>query len=257
LWQRPPRKKVIIDSHTHVDLVEAWGWMDPPELMLELMDEAEVDQAIIMTYRDAIGPDDPATLYVQDAVKKYPERLIGYVRINPNAPGAIEALDQAIGDYKMKGLKLHPVSYVGFPYGEPTLRLMQRAAQYNAPVLFHTGDEALALPEQVAEAARLVPEAMVIMAHLGGYYHHEAVLEIADTLPNVLVDTSASPYPWMIKRAVGAFGVERVLYASDGPGCPPTLEVEKVRLSGLTPAEQELVFAGNIQRILDGVRHEL
>lgn len=251
------KKKMIIDSHAHVDLVEAWGWMDPPESMLELMDEAEVDQAIIMTYRDAIGPDDPATLYIQDAVKKYPERFIGYVRINPTAPRAIEALDQAIGDYKMKGLKLHPVSYVGFPYGEPTLRLMRRAAQYNAPVLFHTGDEALALPEQVAEAARLVPEAKVIMAHLGGYYHHEAVLEIADTLPNVLVDTSASPYPWMIKRAVDAFGVERVLYASDGPGCPPILEVEKVRLSGLTPAEQELVFAGNIQRILDGVRHEL
>jgi predicted TIM-barrel fold metal-dependent hydrolase len=248
---------MIIDSHTHVDIVEAWGWMDPPELMLELMYEAEVDQAIIMTYRDAISPDDPATLYVQHAVKKYPERFIGYVRINPNAPAAIEALDQAIGDYKMKGLKLHPVSYVGFPYGEPTLRLMRRAAQYNAPVLFHTGDEALALPEQVAEAARLVPEAKVIMAHLGGYYHHEAVLEIADTLPNVLVDTSASPYPWMIKRAVDAFGVERVLYASDGPGCPPILEVEKVRLSGLTPAEQELVFAGNVQRILDGVRHEL
>lgn len=248
---------MIIDSHAHVDLVEAWGWIDPPESMLELMDEAEVDQAIIMTYRDAIGPDDPATLYIQDAVKKYPERFIGYVRINPNAPGAIEALDQAIGDYKMKGLKLHPVSYVGFPYGEPTLRLMRRAAQYNAPVLFHTGDEALALPEQVAEAARLVPEAKVIMAHLGGYYHHEAVLEIADTLPNVLVDTSATPYPWMITRAVDAFGVERVLYASDGPGCPPILEVEKVRLSGLTPAEQELVFAGNIQRILDGVRHEL
>jgi predicted TIM-barrel fold metal-dependent hydrolase len=251
------KKKMIIDSHAHVDLVEAWGWMDPPESMLELMDEAEVDQAIIMTYRDAIGPDDPATLYIQDAVKKYPERFIGYVRINPTAPGAIEALDQAIGDYKMKGLKLHPVSYVGFPYREPTLRLMRRAAQYDAPVLFHTGDEALALPEQVAEAARLVPEAKVIMAHLGGYYHHEAVLEIADTLPNVLVDTSASPYPWMIKRAVDAFGVERVLYASDGPGCPPILEVEKVRLSGLTPAEQELVFAGNIQSVLDGVRHEL
>jgi predicted TIM-barrel fold metal-dependent hydrolase len=248
---------MIIDSHAHVDLVEAWGWIDPPESMLELMDEAEVDQAIIMTYRDAICPDDPATLYIQDVVKKYPERFIGYVRINPNAPGAIEALDQAIGDYKMKGLKLHPVSYVGFPYGEPTLRLMRRAAQYNAPVLFHTGDEALALPEQVAEAARLVPEAKVIMAHLGGYHHHEAVLEIADTLPNVLVDTSATPYPWMITRAVDAFGVERVLYASDGPGCPPILEVEKVRLSGLTPAEQELVFAGNIQRILDGVRHEL
>ena len=203
------------------------------------------------------GPDDPATEYIRKAVERYPQRLIGYVRINPNSPHAQDALDQAIGDFKMKGLKLHPVSYVGFPYGEATLRLMQRAAQYNAPVLFHTGDEALALPNEVAEAARRVPEATVIMAHLGGYYHHQAVLEVADTLPNVLVDTSASPYPWMIKRAVDAFGVERVLYASDGPGCPPILEVEKVRLSGLEPVEEEMVFAGNIQRILDGVRHAL
>ena len=248
---------MIIDSHTHVDEVEAWGWIDPPEVLLPLLDEAGIDQAIIMTYRDANGPDDPATEYIRKAVERYPQRLIGYVRINPNSPHAQDALDQAIGDFKMKGLKLHPVSYVGFPYGEATLRLMQRAAQYNAPVLFHTGDEALAFPEQVAEAARLVPEATVIMAHLGGYYHHQAVLEVADTLPNVLVDTSASPYPWMIKRAVDAFGVERVLYASDGPGCPPILEVEKVRLSGLEPVEEEMVFAGNIQRILDGVRHAL
>jgi predicted TIM-barrel fold metal-dependent hydrolase len=248
---------MIIDSHTHVDLVESWGWMDPPEAILELMDEANVDRAIIMTYRDATGPDDPATNYIQNAVTKYPDRLIGYVRRNPNAPGAIEALDQAIGDYKMKGLKLHPVSYVGFPFGEATLRLIRRAAQYSAPVLFHTGDEPLALPEEVAEAARLVPEATVIMAHLGGYFHNEAVISIADSLPNVYVDTSAVPYPWMIRRAVDAFGAERVLYASDGPGCPPILEVEKVRLSGLTMDEEELVFAGNIKRLIDGVRHDI
>jgi predicted TIM-barrel fold metal-dependent hydrolase len=248
---------MIIDSHTHVDLVESWGWMDPPEAILDLMDEAGVDQAIIMTYRDAIGPNDPATEYIRSAVSKYPDQLIGYVRINPKAPGAIDALDQAIGDYKMKGLKLHPVSYVGFPYGEETLRLMRRAAQYNAPILFHTGDEALALPEEVAEAARLVPEATVIMAHLGGYYHYEAVLNMAEILPNVFVDTSAIPYPWVIRKAVDAFGMERVLYASDGPGCPPILELEKVRLAGLTREEEEFVFAGNIQHILERVRHDI
>ncbi len=248
---------MIIDSHTHVDLVEAWGWMDPPELMLELMDESGIDKAIVMTYRDATGPDDPASGYIREAVEKYPARLIGYVRINPNSPGAMDALDQALGDYKMKGLKLHPVSYVGFPYGEATLRLMRRAAEYNAPVLFHTGDEALALPDEVAEAARRVPEATVIMAHLGGYYHHDAVLDISDSLSNVYVDTSAIPYPWVIRKAVDAFGVERVLYASDGPGCPPMLEIEKVRLAGLSPEEEELVFAGNIQRILNKVRHDI
>lgn len=248
---------MIIDLHAHVDEVLAWGWMDPPETLLPLMDAAGVDQAIIMTYRDATGPDDPATLYVQDAIQRYPGRFIGYVRINPNAAQAGDALDQAIGDLGMCGLKLHPVSYVGFPYGEPTLRLMRRAALYNAPVLFHTGDEALALPEEVAEAARLCPEATVIMGHMGGYFHSQAVLDFAKSLPNVYVDTSAVPYPWMIRKAVDAFGPERVLFASDGPGCLPALEVEKVRLAGLTLDEQALVFAGNIQRLLQQVRHDL
>jgi predicted TIM-barrel fold metal-dependent hydrolase len=248
---------MIIDSHTHVDLVEDWGWMDPPETILGLMDEAGIDRAIVMTYRDATGPDDPATLYIHDAVHRYPDRLIGYVRINPNAPGALDALDQALGDFKMKGLKLHPVSYVGFPYGEATLQLIRRAAAYNAPVLFHTGDEALALPEEVAQAARSCPEATIILGHMGGYFHCEAVLQCASALPNVLVDTSAIPYPRMIRRAVDAFGAGRVLYASDGPGCLPALEVEKVNLAGLSHEEETQVFSKNIERILKGVRHDL
>ncbi len=248
---------MIVDSHAHVDLVEAWGWFDPPETIVELMDEAHIDQAIVMPYRDATGPNDPATLYIRDAVLRYSERLIGYIRLNPNAPGAVDALDQAIVDFKMKGLKLHPVSYVGFPYGEATLRVMRRAAEYNAPILFHTGDEALALPEEVAQAARLVPQARVILAHMGGYYHNEAVLELGSELPNILVDTSAVPYPWMIRRAVDVLGVERVLFASDGPGCLPGLELDKVRLAGLSRIEEEMVFSGNIRRIMAEVRHVL
>ena len=248
---------MIIDSHAHVDEVLSWGWMDPPEALIPLMDEAGVDRAVIMTYRDALGPDDPSTLYIREAVSRYPERLIGYIRINPNAAGAIDALDQAISDFRMKGLKLHPVSYVGFPYGEATLRLMRRAAEYQAPVLFHTGDEALALPEEVAEAARMCPQANVIMAHMGGYYHSEAVLQAARELPNLFVDTSAIPYPWMIRKAVEAIGAHRVLFASDGPGCLPALEVEKVRLAGLALEDEALIFSGNIQKLLEEVRHDL
>ncbi len=246
---------MVIDSHTHVDLVEAWGWMDPPEAILDLMDEAGIEKSIIMSYRDAVMPDDPATIYLHQALQKYPQRLIGYVRINPNSAQSMQALDQAIGDLGFKGLKLHPVSYVSFPYSQPTIQLMERAAQYHAPVLFHTGDESLALPEQVAEAARLCPSAQVIMAHLGGYYHVQAAIEAGVELPNILIDTSAIPYPWMIRQAIDALGAERVLFASDGPGCLPKLEIEKVLLAGLSSAEQELVFSGNIKRILEGVRH--
>jgi predicted TIM-barrel fold metal-dependent hydrolase len=49
---------------------------------------------------------------------------------------------------------------------------------------------------------------------------------------------------------VEAIGAERVLFASDGQGCDPLLEVEKVRHAGLTANQEELLFRGNIERIL-------
>ena len=32
----------VIDSHAHVDEYEAFGWFDPPETLIELMDEAGI-----------------------------------------------------------------------------------------------------------------------------------------------------------------------------------------------------------------------
>ena len=53
--------------------------------------------------------------------------------------------------------------------------------------------------------------------------------------PNLYLETSAMPYPAMIREAVDGIGAERVLFASDGPGCDPSIEVEKVRRAGLDP----------------------
>jgi predicted TIM-barrel fold metal-dependent hydrolase len=65
------------------------------------------------------------------------------------------------------------------------------------------------------------------------------------------------PYPKMIREAVESIGADRVMYASDGPGCLPALEVEKVRLAGLSPQDEELVMHANIERVLEGVQHAL
>jgi predicted TIM-barrel fold metal-dependent hydrolase len=73
---------------------------------------------------------------------------------------------------------------------------------------------------------------------------------VAKRHPNLILETSAMPYPRMVKEAVAAIGAERVLFASDGPGCDPLIEVEKVRRAGLSPDEEELLFRGNIERIL-------
>ena len=118
---------MIIDSHTHVDEAPSFGWYDPPETIVRLLDEAQIDRAIVMTYRDAPGPEERVLEYLAEAVQRYPDRLIGYARMNPRyGDKAAELFDRAVRDYGMRGLKLHPVGYVMSP-PEPRRRRAARS----------------------------------------------------------------------------------------------------------------------------------
>ena len=58
--------------------------------------------------------------------------------------------------------------------------MVKRAAEFNAPVLFHTGDESLSLPQQFAKLAEEAPEATIILAHMGGYHQSEDAIRICE-----------------------------------------------------------------------------
>jgi uncharacterized protein len=85
---------------------------------------------------------------------------------------------------------------------------------------------------------------------MGGYFHVDEAIDMAERHPNLYLETSAMPYPWKIAEAVRRIGAHRVLYASDGPGCNPALEVQKVRILGLPPEDERLVLGGNAARLL-------
>ena len=241
---------MIIDSHTHVD---KFGWKDPPETIIRLMNEAGIDKSIIMTYGDA--PDVDGSLeYISESVQKYPDRLIGYARMNPRGgKKAQEMFERAMKEQEFKGLKLHPVGNLCHPNSEESIEMIKLAAKLSAPVLFHCGDEELTLPLQVAQAAASCPEASIILGHSGGYFHVDDAIRVAERHPNIFLETSAMPYPQKIKEAVKRIGPSRVLYGSDGPGCDPSLEVHKVKMAGLNEEEEKLLFYQNIKDILDNV----
>jgi uncharacterized protein len=245
----------IIDSHTHVDEYEAFGWFDPPEAIIELLDEAGIEQAVVMTYADAPVLEPDALQYIHDACKRYPDRLIPYARINPHASNAAALLEEAIVDLGMKGLKIHQESVTANAHHKAVVSLVKKAAEFHAPTLFHSGDEPLSLPQQFTRLAEEAPEATIILAHMGGYHHTDDAIRVCEKYDNLLVDTSACPYPHKIKEAVERLGAHRVLFGSDGPGCNPKLELLKIRRLELSEKEEQLVLHDNIVSILEGVRH--
>ena len=244
----------IVDAHLHVDDVPALGWQLEAEECIRRLDEAGIERGVVMTIVDApeINPD--ALELIAAACAKYPGRLDAFARIHPWYGAQAEALLEHAFALGFKGLKLHPVSTIAHPAGEETARLIRIAAAHSAPTLFHCADEPMATPLAVARAARAVPEATIILGHMGGYFHAAEAIRVAEAHANVVLETSAMPYPAKIREAVERIGPVRVLYASDGPACSPRIEVEKVRLAGLAPADERAVFADNALRLLEEVR---
>jgi hypothetical protein len=244
---------VIVDTHLHVDDLPALGWQLEAAECIRRMDEAGIDRGVVMTIVDAPEVNPNALELVAAARAAYPGRLDAFARIHPWYGRESLALLERAFALGFKGLKLHPVSTLAHPAGEETLQLIRAAAERGAPTLFHCGDEPLATPLAVGRAAAGCPHATIIFGHMGGYFHVDEAIEVAEAHENVVLETSAMPYPDKIAEAVARIGAERVLYASDGPACSPRIEVEKVRLAGLPPEAEQLVFSGNAIRILDGV----
>lgn len=245
---------MIVDAHLHVDEVPALGWQLGAELAVRRLDEAGIDRGVVMTIVDAPEVNPDALELVAAACASYPDRLWAFARIHPwYGARALELLERAFA-LGFKGLKLHPVSTIAHPAGEETLALVRAAAAHGAPTLFHCGDEPLATPLTIAAAAAACPEATIVLGHMGGYFHVDEAIDVAGRLANVVLETSAMPYPAKIREAVERIGAERVIYGSDGPVCSPSIEVEKVRLAGLDPAAERLVLGENALRLLEAVR---
>lgn len=240
----------VIDFHTHVDEAPAFGWVDPPGKITGLLDEAGIDRAVIMTYTDLPGLNPSALDYIVDAASQFPDRLIPFVRLNPNFVAQMGDLLTRAVSLGVRGVKLHPTTTLSYPAGDATVALLRRCGELGLPVLFHCGDDPYTTPETIGLAAEKAPDCQIVLGHMGGYLHVEEAIDEAQRRPNLILETSAMPYPELIREAVERVGPERVVFGSDGPGCNPSLEMEKVRRLALAPVAEALVLGGNAKRLL-------
>jgi hypothetical protein len=242
---------IYLDSHAHVDVVPALNWYDTADKLVSRMDEAGVQMAAISGYLNVPGPNPEGFKVISLAIAKYPDRLIGYARLDPWFDDqCVNALNIAVRDWGCRGVKLHPAHYTLYPFGPETVKLARRAGELGLPILFHCGDEMMCLPYQIDRLAIQCPETTIILAHIGGFFSGEAALNVAERRSNVLVDTSEIPFPEMVRKAVNRLGAEKVLWGTDAPCCDIGHEIRKVELAGLTDEQQRLLFSKNYARLM-------
>ena len=130
---------------------------------------------------------------VSRAVAAYPDRLIGAIRLNPlfGEEFVWETVRYFVEERGLGGIKL--VARADF-YNPSSLRVIgpvfEAAAQYNIPILFHSGHPSRDLPSLQGYAARQYPQVTVIIAHIGLHdYLTETILACKEA-PNVFAEMS-------------------------------------------------------------------
>jgi predicted TIM-barrel fold metal-dependent hydrolase len=165
---------------------------------------ARVDKAIVFSlrYADSAGIDGDDEVTAR-AVKKYPDKFVGFAAVDPRRPDYMDLLHKAVEEYGLKGVKFGPI-YNGVSLLDPRMEPIYRyCTAKNLPLTLHMGTTFaenapidLGRPMAVDEVASRHRDLKMIMAHMAHPWFEECIVT-ARKQANVYCEVSALFYrPW-------------------------------------------------------------
>lgn len=243
----------VIDAHAHLGPYSLFFIPDSSaESMVRVMDRCGVDRTILSSHQ-AIQHDARAGNHMTaEAVARFPDRLAGYLVVNPWQDPVAE-LEHWAGDERFVGIKVHP-SLHDYRITAPRYRpVWEFAADAGIPVLTHTTthhhcDD----PKLLAEVAEQNPDVPFLAGHTGltrdGF---DDAIAIAQRLPNVLLELCGSfMHGDEITRAVAAIGSRQVVFGSDFPFIDQRMSLGRVLFAELDEADRAAVLGGTMAGLL-------
>jgi len=226
----PPDAEAMVDNLMPV-LADTTG-----EKLVAAMDAAGVDISCIFAHDTGLAIGEPEVgieeqnRLIAGAVKRFPDRLLGFFAIDPRRPDGLDMFQRFVEDEGLRGLKLHPTT--GFyPYDPGVYPYYEKCMEYGIPVLFHTGTQPspmkfrYARPINVDDVAADFPDLPIIMAHVGHQMWNEA-LAVASVKTNIYFDISnwqmvfnrnPGEFYRVLREIIDEVGPWKVFFGTDGP----------------------------------------
>ena len=276
---------MIVDCHSHVfpDEVRArraWFQAHDPwfgtlyerptarlataEDVLAGMAASGVDRTVLLGFpwRD-LGACVAQNDYVIDAVRRFPDRLLGFA-IVPPATGdpAARELDRCLAAGLVGCGELGPDGQ-NFDPADPAVLgpIAEVLVAHGRPLLIHSSEplghgypgKGTVYPQKLLAGATAFPALTWILAHWGGGLpFYELMPEVAEALRNVYYDTAASTYLYrfdIFPLAVRLVGAGRILWGTDYPLLGQARFLARVRAAGLTAEDEAAILGGNAARL--------
>lgn len=244
-------------------------------LQIREMNKLGIEKSVVLlpdfTYALPGGELTIAEMYREhgDIRRRHPERFIVFAGTDPRwGKDGFDLFVKGVEEYGFRGLKLYPPC--GYrPDSELLTPYYEYCQAFRLPVLLHIGATSPALsfseamPIYVDEPARKYNDIPFILAH-GAVSYSEQCVQLCKYRPNVYLDLSGAQHNIDDVIRLCSSGINhKCIFGTDWP-INNVAAVNK-RLLGLFSSEKdvkpyislkesELVLAGNIERLLSGVR---
>ncbi len=204
--------------------------------------------------------------YVLDAVKRYPDRLVGLACFSPGSRNGVAETKRCL-DEGLSGVGELAVYGAGITAElvESLNPVMSLLKERSGLLMLHTNEPVGHLypgktPNTLSEIYHLLktyPENRIILAHWGGGILFYALMkkEVREVLQNVWFDTAASPYlyrPEIYRVAGEVVGFDKILFGSDYPLLEPKRYFKEIDMAGLSNGQVEKIRGRNAQSLLGG-----
>jgi predicted TIM-barrel fold metal-dependent hydrolase len=242
---------MIVDCHCHAGTGDgfrgAWDTEARIEPHLARARAAGIQKTVVLPVFNSDYA--AANARLARIVRAHPRELIGFAMLNPRTDAGRVAgmIGRAVEQYGFRGIKIHGLDAF------PTREVCEAARRYRLPLLV----DVVRRVGAVEMLATQYSDVNFIIPHLGGFTDdwmtHLAVIDQLCRFPNVYADSSGVRYWELLREAVRRAGPHKLLFGSDGPLLHPAVELYKIKLLGLSPAQQALITGGNILRLLSPV----
>lgn len=254
----------IIDVHTHCGYQFFPMRCDNASHVLTVMDRFGIDLTVLSSIEAIFYDFRGANERIEQVLLACPERLYGYIVVNPNYPHESQEL---IGRYaehpQFLGVKMHPSWHNKAIDGTAFAPLFASCEKHGLPVLIHSyvvddAADQVSSPERILRVAKRHANPLII-AHMGGNHHRMIRAMLDEGNPaHVFTDISTGRerasqlYAWSVRRvedAVQALGAEKILFGTDFPPLDPSISFGMMRDAQLSVDEQEAIYWRNARRI--------
>ena len=177
-----------------------------------------VDKAIVFGLKGKISGIYVDDEYVAEYVSKHPDKLIGFMSIDPTCEG-IEHIKRCCTELKLKGIKTSPVYTNCSLLDSRFLEVFKAASEFNLPVILHMGPTfphktitKYGDPYELEEIAIRFPNVVIVVAHMGRAREKE-FMHVIKKHPNLYADISdTAQQPWQCYNALMMYYEQRIMH---------------------------------------------